>query len=110
MYKLNLEKADQVANIHWIIEKTREFQKNIYFFTDYTKAFDCVVHNKLWTIFKEIGIPDHLSCLQRYLYAVQEATVRTRHGATDWFKIGKGIQEGCILSPFLFNVYVEYIM
>ena len=90
MFKLDLEKAeepdDPVANIHWIIEKAREFQKNIYFgFIDYTKAFDCVDHNKLWKIFQEMGLPDHLTCLLRNLYAGQEATVRTRHGRTDWF-------------------------
>ena len=91
---------DQVANIWWMIEKVREFQKNIYFcFTDYVKAFDCVDHNKLWKILKEMGIPDHLICLLRNLYAGQEATVRTRHGTTDWFQIGKGVHQGCILSP-----------
>ena len=83
---------DQIANIHWIIEKTREFQKNIYFcFIDYVKAFDCVDHNKLWKILKEMGIPDHLICLLRNLYAGQEVTVRTGHGMTDWFQIGKGV-------------------
>ena len=102
---------DQIANIRWIIEKAREFQKNIYFcFTDYTKAFDYVDHNKLWKILKEMEIPDHLSCLLRNLYADQEATVRTGHGTTDWFQIGKGVHQGCILSPFLFNLYAEYIM
>ena len=102
---------DQIANIRWIMEKAREFQKNIYFcFTDYAKAFDCVVHNKLWTILKEMGIPDHLICLLRNLYAGQEATVRTRHGTTDWFHIGKGVRQGCILSPCLFNFYAEYIL
>ena len=101
----------QIANIHWIIEKAREFQKNIYFcFTDYAKAFDCVDHNKLWKIFKEIGIPDHITCLLRNLYAGQEATVRTGHGTTDWFQIGKGVCQGCILSPCLFNLYAEYFM
>ena len=86
-------------------------QKNIYFcFIDYAKAFDCVDHNKLWTILKEIGIPDHLTCLLRNLYAGQEATVRTGHGTTDWFQIGKGVHQGCILSPCLFNLYAEYIM
>ena len=100
----------QIANIHWIIEKAREFQKNIYFcFIDCAKAFDCVDHNKLWTILKEMGIPDHLTCLLRNLYAGQEATVRTGHG-TDWFQIGKGVCQGCILSPCLFNLYAEYIM
>src|SRR5574337_144478 len=102
---------DQVANICWIREKAREFQKNIYLcFIDYTKAFDCVDHNKLWKIIKEMGIPDHLICLLRNLYAGQEATVRTGHGTTDWFQIGKGVRQGCILSSCLFNLYVEYIM
>ena len=101
---------DQVANIRWIIEKAREFQKNIYFcFIDYTKAFDRVNHNKLWKILKEMGIPDHLTCLLRNLYAGQEATVRTGHGTTDWFQIGKGVHQGCILSTCLFNLYAEYI-
>ena len=101
---------DQIANIHWIIEKAREFQKNIYFcFIDYAKAFDCVDHNKLWKILKVIRIPDHLTCLLRNLYAGQEATVRTEH-RTDWFQIGKGVRQGCILSPCLFNLYVDYIM
>ena len=86
---------DQIANIHWIIEKARELQKNIYCFTDYAKAFDCVVHNKLWKILKEMGIPDHLTCLLRNLYASQEATVRTGHGTTDWLQIGKGVHQGC---------------
>ena len=95
----------------WIMEKAREFQKNIYFcFIDYAKAFDCVDHNKLWTILKEMGIPDHLTCLLRNLNAGQEATVRTGHGTTDWFQIGKGVRQGCILSPCLFNLYAEYIM
>ena len=102
---------DQKANIHWIIEKAREFQKTIYFcFIDYAKAFDCVDHNKLWKILKEMGIPDCLTCLLRNLYAGQEATVRTRHGTTDWFQIRKGVRQGCILSPCLFNFYAEYIM
>ena len=102
---------DQIANIIWIMEKAREFQKNIYFcFVDYAKAFICVDHNKLWKILKEMGIPDHLTCLLRNLYAGQEATVRTRHGTTDWFHIGKGVRQGCILSPCLFNFYAEYIM
>ena len=93
------------------MEKAREFQENIYFcFIDYTKAFDHVDHNKLWEILKEMGIPDHLTCLLRNLYAGQEATVRTRHETTDWFKIGKGVHQGCILSPCLFKLYVEYIM
>ena len=102
---------DQIANIRWIIEKAREFQKNIYFcFIDYAKAFDCVDHNKLWEILQEMGIPDPLTCLLRNLYAGQEATVRTGHGTTDWFQIGKGVCQGCILSPCLFNLYAEYIM
>ena len=91
---------DQIANICWIMEKAREFHKNIYFcFIDYAKAFDCVDHNKLWNILKEMGIPDHLTCLLRNLYTGQEATVRTGHGTTDWFQIGKGVCQGCILSP-----------
>ena len=102
---------DQIANIHWITEKAREFQKNIYFcFIDYAKAFDCEDHNKLWTILKEMGIPDCLTCLLRNLYAGQEAAVRTGHGTTDWFQIGKGVCQGCISSPCLFNFYAEYIM
>ena len=102
---------DQIANIHWIIKKAREFQKNIYFcLIDYAKASDCVDHNKLWEILKEMGIPDHLTCLLRKLYTGQEATVRTGHGTTDWFQIGKGVYQGCILSPFLFNLYAEYII
>ena len=97
---------DQIANLRWIMEKAREFQKNIYFcFIDYAKAFDCVDHNKLWQILKEMGIPDHLTCLLRNLYAGQEATVGTGHGATDWFQIGKGVRQGCMLSPCLFNLY-----
>ena len=92
--------TDQIANICWIIKKPREFQKNIYFcFIDYAKAFDCVDHNKLWKILKEMGIPDHLTCLSRNLYAGEEATVRTGHGTTDWFQIGKGVHQGYILSP-----------
>ena len=103
--------ADQIANIHWIIEKAREFQKNIYFwFTEYTKAFDCVGHNKLWKILQEMRIPDHLTCLLKNPYAGQEGTVRTGHGTTDWFQIGKGVHQGCILSPCLFNLYAEYII
>ena len=99
-----------MANICWIIDKAREFQKNIYFcFIDYAKAFDCVAHNKLWEILKEMGIPDHLTCLLRNLYAGQEATVRTTHGKTDWFQIGKEVRQGCILPPYLFNFYAEYI-
>ena len=102
---------DQIANICWIIEKETEFQKNIYFcFIDYAKAFDYVDHNKLWKILKEVGIPDHLTCLLRNPYAGQEATVRTGHGTMDWFQIGKGVSQGCISSPCLFNLYAEYIM
>ena len=103
--------TDQIANICWIIEKARELQKNICFcFIHYAKAFDCVVHNKLWKILKEMEIPDHLTCLFRNLYAGQEATVRTGLGTTDWFQIRKGVRQGCILSPCLFNFYAEYIM
>ena len=99
---------DQIANIRWIIGKTREFQENIYFcFIDYAKAFDCVGYNKLWKILQEMGIPDHLTCLLRNLYAGQEVTVRTVHGITDWFQIRKGVCQGCILSPCLFNWYHE---
>ena len=102
---------DQIANIHWIIEIAREFQKNIYFcFIDYAKAFDCMDHNKLWKILKDMGIPDHLTCLLRNLYAGQEATVRTGHETTDWFQIRKGVYQSYILSPCLFNLYAEYIM
>ena len=102
---------DQIANIQWIMEKAREFQKNIDFcFIDYAKAFDCVDHKKLWKILKEMGISDHLTCLLRNLYAGQEATVRTGHGTTDWFQMGKGVCQGCILSPCFFIVYAEYIM
>ena len=101
---------DQIANIHEIIEKAREFQKNIYFcFTGYAKASDCVDHNKLFNILQEMGIPDHLTCLLRNLYAGQETTIRTRHGTMDWFQIGKGVHQGCISSPCLFNLYAEYI-
>ena len=125
MFKLDLENSEKpeirlptsteliIANIQHslIIEKAREFQKNIYFcFIDYTKDFDCVDHNKLWEILKEVGIPDHLTCLLRNLYAGQEATVRTGHRTMDWFKIGKGVHQGCILSPCLFNFYAEYTM
>ena len=102
---------NQIANIRWIMEKAREFQKNIYFcFIDYAKVFDCVGHNKLWKILKEMGIPDHLTCLLRNLYAGQEAIVRTGHGTIDWFQIGKGVYQGCVLSPCLFNSHAEYIM
>ena len=101
----------QIVNIHWIIKKAGEFQKNIYLcFMHYVKAFDYVDHNKLWGILQETGILDPLTCLLRNLYAGQEATVRTRHGTTDWSQIGKGIHQGCILSPCLFNLYAEYIM
>ena len=114
MLKLVLEKAEepeQIANIRWIIKKAREFQKNVYFcFIDYAKAFDCVDHNKLWKILEQMRIPDHLTCLLRNLYAGQEATLRTGHGTTDWFQIGKGVPQGCILSPCLFTLYAEYIM
>ena len=102
---------DQITDSHWIIKKPREFQKNIYFcFIDYAKAFDCVDHKKQWKILKEMGIPDHLTCLWRNLHAGQEATVRTGHGTTDWFQIEKRVHQGCILSPCLFNFYAEYIM
>ena len=102
---------DQIANIRQVIKKAREFQKNIYFcFIDYAKASDCVDHNKLWKILKEMGIPDHLTCLLRNQYTGQEATVRTGHGKTNWFQTGKGECQGCILSPCLFNLYAEYVM
>jgi len=115
IYKLVLEKAEEseikLPTSVGSSKKTREFQKNIYFcFIDYAKAFDWVDHNKLWKILKEMGIPDHLSCLLRNLYAGQEATVRTGHGTTDWFQTGKGVCQGCILSPCLFNLYAEYVM
>ena len=103
--------GDQIANITWIIEKAREFQKNIYFcFIDYAKAFDCVDHSRLWKILEEMGIPDHLTCLLRNLYAGQEATVRTGHVTIDWFQIEKGVCQGCVLSLCLFNLYAEYII
>ena len=112
MFQLDVEKAEEpeieLPNIHWIIKMAREFQKNICFI-DYAKAFDCVDHNKLWKILKEVVIPDHLICL-RNLYAGQEATVRTEHGTTDWFQIGKGVHQGYMLSPCLFNLNAEYIM
>ena len=115
MFKLVLEKAEEpeiklpTSAGSW--KKQESSRKNIYFsFTDYPKAFDCVDHNKLWKILKEMGIPDHLTCLLRNLYAGQEATVRTGHGTTDWFQIGKGVRQGCVLSPYLFNLYAEYIM
>ena len=102
---------DQIANIHYIIKKARIPEKNIYFcFIDYAKAFDCVDHNKLWKILKEMGISDHLTSLLRNLYEGQEATFKPIHGTTDWFQIGKGVHQGCILSPYLFNLYAEYIM
>ena len=102
---------DRITNICWIMEKAREFQKNVYFyFTDYAKAFDCMDHNKQWKVLKEMGIPDHLICLLRNLYADQEAIVRTGHGTTYCFQIGKGVHQGCILSSCLFNFYAEYIM
>ena len=115
IFQLVLEKAEDISDptayIHWVIQKAKEFQKNIYFcFIDYAKAFDCVDHNKLWKVPKEMGILDDLTCLLRKLYAGQEATVRTGHGTTDWFQIGKGVRQGCILSPCLFNFYAEYIM
>ena len=101
---------DQIATIHWIIEKAREFQKNIYFSIDYTKGFDCMYHKKLWKILQDMEIPDHLTCLMRNVYTDQESTVRTGHGTTDWFQIRKGVHQGCILSPRLFNLYAEYVM
>ena len=115
MFKLVLEKAEEpeikLPTSVGSSKKAREFQKNIYFcFIDYAKAFDCVDHNKLWKILKDMGIPDLLTCLLRNLYASQEATVRTGHGTTDWFQIGKGVHQGCILSPCLFNFYAEHIM
>ena len=117
MYNLNLEKAEEpeiklpTSFVCWMLEKARNFQKNIYFcFIDYTKAFDSVDHKKLWKILKEMGIPDHITCLLRNMYAGQEATVRTRHGTTDWFQIGKRVHQGCILSSSLFSLHVEYIM
>ena len=102
---------DQIANIHWITGKAREFQKNIYFcFTDYAKAFDCVDHNKLWNILEAMKTPDYLTSLLRNLYVGPEAAVRTLHGTADWFDIGKGICQGCILSPCLFNLHAKYII
>ena len=102
---------DQIANILWITEKAREFQRDIYFcFIDYTKAFDCVDHNKLWKALKEMGLPDHLTCLLRNLHVGREETVRTLYGTTNWFKIEKGVQQGCLLSPYLFNFYTEHIL
>ena len=111
LYNICSGNRDQIANICWIMKKAREFQKNIYFcFIDYAKAFDCVDHNKLWKILQEMGIPDHLTGLLRNRYAGQEATVGTGYGKTDWFQIGKGVHQGCILLPCLFNLYAEYIM
>ena len=112
MFKLELEKAKEPEiNICWITKKAREFQKNIYFcLIGYTKPFDCVDNNKRWKIPKEMRIPNHLTCLLRNLYVGQEATVRTRHGTTEWFQIGEGVRQGCILSPCLFNLYAEYVM
>ena len=110
-FRKGRETREQIANIYWIIEKSSKFQKNIYFcFIDYVKTFDCVDHNKLWKILQKLGIPDHLTCLLRNLYAGQEAEVKTRHGTTGWFLIGQGVHQGCILSPCLFNLYAEYIM
>ena len=107
-FRIGRGTRDQIVNIRWIMEKATEFQKNIYFcFIDYAKAFDCVDHNELWKILKEMGIPDHLICLLRNLYAGQEATVRTGHGTTHCFQIGKDVRQGCILSPCLFNSYAE---
>ena len=108
-FRKGRETRNQTANIHWIIEKGREFQKNICFI-DYVKAFVYFSHNTLWKILQEMRIPDHLTCLLRNLYASQEETVRTGHGTTDWFKIVKGVRQGCILWPFLFNLYAVYIM
>ena len=115
MFKLVLEKAEEpeikLPTSVGLSKTAREFQKNTYFcFIDYAKAFDCVDHNKLWKILKEMGIPDHLTCLLRNLFAGQKATVRTVHGTTHWFQLGKGVCESCILSPCLFNLYAEYIM
>ena len=102
---------DQIANILWITEKAREFQRDIYFcFTDYTKAFDCVDHTKLWKALKEMGLPDHLTCLLRNLYVGREEIIRTLYGTTNWFKIEKGVRQGCLLSLCLFNLYAEQIM
>ena len=104
-YRKGRGTRDQIVNIHWIIGKARELQKNIYFsFIDYTKAFDCVDYNKLWKILKQMGISDHITCLLQHLYAGQETAVRTRHGTMDWFQIGKGVCQGCILSLYLFNI------
>ena len=115
MFKLDIEKAEEpeikLPTSFGSSKKQESSIKNIYFcFIDYVKAFDCVGHHKLWKILKEMGVPDHLTCLLTNLFAGQKATVRTRHGTTDWFQIGKGIHQGCILSPCLFNFYAEYIM
>ena len=115
MYKLHLEKAEEaeikLSTFTGSWRKQESSRKNIYFcFIDYTKASDCVDHNKLWKMLKEMGIPDHLTCLLRNLYAGQEATARTGHGTTDWLQIGKGVCQGCILSPCLFNLYTDFIM
>ena len=115
MFKLLLEKAEEpeikLPTFTGSLKKQESSRRNIYFcFIDYSKAFDCVDHNKLWKILKEMGIPDHLTCLLRNLYAGQEATVKTGHGITDWFQIGKGVRQGCMLSPCIFNLYAEYIM
>ena len=111
LFRKGRETRDQIANIHWIIEKATEFQKNIYFcFIDYAKDFDCVDQKKVWKILQQMEIPDHLTCFLRNLYAGQEATVRTGHGTTDWFQIGKGVRQGCIFSLCLFNLYAEHIM
>ena len=110
-FKTGRGTSDQIVNIHWIIEKAREFQNHIYFcFIDYAKAFDYMDRNKLWKILQEMGIPDHLTCLLQNWYAGQEAIVRTGHGTTVWFQIGKGVHQDCVLSPCLFNSYAEYIM
>ena len=110
-FRKGIGTGDQIASIHWIIIKARELQKNIYFSSfDYAKCFDCVDHNKLWKILNKMGIPDHLTCLLKNPYTSQEATVRTGHGTTDWLQLGKGVCQGCILSPCLFNLYADYIM
>ena len=115
MFKLVLEKAEETeielptSTGSW--KKQQRSRKNIFFcFIDYAKVFHCVDHNKLWKILKDMGLPDHVTCLLRNLYAGEEATVRTGHGTTDWFQIGKGVRQGCILSPYLFNLYADYIM